>query len=336
MKFRYFLLITLLACGLCSAAVSTKNNDVAARVNDEVITMAEFSQAVQAAKDNLLKQGDIDFTTEEGKFILATTQRSILDDLINQRLIRQQAVKMNISVTDEDIRQEIAQLKKGFPSEKLFLETLAEENINETELKQGIRERLIIEKIKKALTKKIEVSDREIGGFLKQNKTFLNQPKRMQFKQILVGTRSEAEKVLERLKKGEQFATVAKEVSLDPMSKDAGGNIGFIETGVLSAEVESVVFALKEGELSPVLETDEGYMIFKCTQVLSSEDADSKQAVNEAKRYLLTRKMNEIFEKWFTKIKADAKVEINPEIEETTPVPQEIREVPSPISNGRV
>lgn len=151
MKFRLLILICL---SFCLAASSTKNAEFAARVNDEVITMAEFNQAVQAAKDNLLRQGDIDFTTEEGKFILATTQRSILDDLINQRLIRQQAAKMNITVTEEDIRQEIAQLKKGFPSEKLFLETLAEENISENDLKQGIRERLIIEKIKKALTKK--------------------------------------------------------------------------------------------------------------------------------------------------------------------------------------
>lgn len=329
-------LLLLLCVGFCLAGTPTKNADIAARVNDEIITMTEFNQAVLSAKDNLLKQGDIDFTTQEGKFILATTQRSILEDLINQRLIRQQAAKMNILITDEDILQEIIQLKKGFPSEKLFLETLAEENINETELKQGIRERLIIEKIKKALTKKIDVSDRELGGFLKQNKAFLSQPQRMQFKQIVVGSKIDAEKVIARLKKGEQFSAVAKEVSLDPMSKDAGGNIGFIEPGALSLEVEKSIFALKEGELSDILETDEGYTIFKCSQVLSSDDADTKQSMSEAKKYLMNRKLNEIFEKWFAKVKLEAKTEISTEIEDAPPSPQDFREIPSPISNGRV
>ena len=326
------LLILLLLAGL---QATTSNVTYAAKVNEEYISLTDFNLAIVEAKANLLKQGDIDFTTEEGKFILATTQRSILDDLINQRLIRQQAVKMNIEVSDEDIKQEIAQLKKGFPSEKLFLETLAEENVTETELKQGIRERIIVEKIKKALTHKIAISDREVGGFLKQNQSFLSQPKRMQFKQIVVGTKVDAEKALERLKKGESFAQVAKDLSIDPMSKDAGGNIGFIEQGALSPDIENVVFALREGELSPILPTDEGFVVYKCTQVLAGEDTDSKQSQTEAKKYLLTRKMNEIFEKWFTKVKADAKIEINPDIESPA-TPPDSQGFSSPISNGRV
>lgn len=158
----------------------------------------------------------------------------------------------------------------------------------------------------------------------------------MQFKQIVVGTRTEAEKVLERLKKGEQFAALAKELSLDPMSKEAGGNMGFIESGALSPETEKVIFALKEGELSPVLETDEGYAVFKCSQIIQSEELDAAQSMSEAKKYLLTRKMNEIFEKWFVKVRAESKMEISPSIEEIPVPPPGGREVPSPISNGRV
>ena len=75
--------------------------------------------------------------------------------------------------------------------------------------------------------------------------------------------RARATAVLERLKKGEDFAAVAKEVSEDKANKDKGGDLGFIRRGNAEEAFESAAFALQAGELSGVVETRFGFHVIK-------------------------------------------------------------------------
>ncbi|MDR1453832.1 MAG: SurA N-terminal domain-containing protein [Candidatus Margulisbacteria bacterium] len=211
----------------------------AALVNGEAIPLAEFEAVLASAKITLVDQSSIDLESEEGKFILATTQRSIIDDMINQTLVRQQAAKMNIAVTSADVQEEIARLRAGFPSQKLFEETLAQEHIDSAELADGIRSRLVAEKIKKTLAPKTAVSDKELNSFLESNQ-----------------------------------------------------------------------------------------------ELFADQDESS-----EAKKYLIRKKENEIYDRWFAKIRGAARVEINPDILSSDEPALDIDQKPLPdktISNGRV
>jgi foldase protein PrsA len=290
----------------------TSNLDYAAIVNDEKITLSEFNTSLKMAKKNLLNDSNIDFETEEGKFILATTQRSILDDMIYQKLINQEAAKMSITVSQDEITQEIKKLRQGFPSEKEFKETLAEENIDEHDLKKGIKERLVVDKIKKTLTSKIKLSDKEVDTFLKKNQELFSHPKRMQLKQITTASKSEAQEILKKLAAGDDFSDLANAYSIDMLSRTNGGNIGFVESGTMPEDIEKTLFALQEGEISNILETDEGYSIFKCVQIINPEGIDEETSEEEARFYILSKKENEIFQQWFEKIKNKSKIKINP------------------------
>lgn len=79
---------------------------------------------------------------------------------------------------------------------------------------------------------------------------------------ILIKTEKEAKTVLEMLKKGEKFANLAKEVSLCP-SKKRGGDLGTFTRGKMVKEFEKAAFALKKGQISPVIKTKFGYHIIK-------------------------------------------------------------------------
>ena len=79
---------------------------------------------------------------------------------------------------------------------------------------------------------------------------------------ILVKTEKEANKILERLKKGEKFSAIAKDVSLCP-SKKRGGDLGTFGRGQMVKEFEKVAFALQKGQISPIVKTKFGYHIIR-------------------------------------------------------------------------
>jgi len=87
-------------------------------------------------------------------------------------------------------------------------------------------------------------------------------PNKVHCAHILVKTEKEANAVLERLKKGEKFANIAKEVSLCPSGKH-GGDLGTFGRGKMVKEFEKATFALQKGQISPIAKTKYGYHIIK-------------------------------------------------------------------------
>lgn len=79
---------------------------------------------------------------------------------------------------------------------------------------------------------------------------------------ILVKTEKEVNALLERLKKGEKFANIAKEESLCPSGK-RGGDLGFFGRGKMVKEFERAAFALQKGQISSIVKTKFGYHIIK-------------------------------------------------------------------------
>jgi peptidyl-prolyl cis-trans isomerase C len=87
-------------------------------------------------------------------------------------------------------------------------------------------------------------------------------PNKVHCAHILVKTEKEANEVLERLKKGEKFASIAKEVSLCPSGK-RGGDLGTFSRGKMVKEFENAAFALQKGQISPIAKTKFGYHVIK-------------------------------------------------------------------------
>ena len=81
---------------------------------------------------------------------------------------------------------------------------------------------------------------------------------------ILAKTEKEAKVIMERLRKGEKFSKIAKEVSLCPSGK-RGGDLGAFSKGKMVREFEKAAFALKKGQISPIVKTKFGYHIIKRT-----------------------------------------------------------------------
>lgn len=117
--------------------------------------------------------------------------------------------------------------------------------------------------------------------------------------------RKKAQSLLDRVRKGEDFAKLAQENSDDPGSKDKGGDMDFFAKGAMVKPFDDAAFALKPGEISDVVETEFGFHIIK------SEDRRSADIADPTTRQKISQKLQqEKFEKEIERIASSGNVEV--------------------------
>lgn len=117
---------------------------------------------------------------------------------------------------------------------------------------------------------------------------------------ILLDTEEEAQDALQRLEQGEDFATLATEVSTDTLSAELGGDLGWLPEGSMGAEFEEVAFNLPLGEISEVVETSRGFHII----LVEERDED-----RELDPQILDQRKREAFDIWLADLLAEAVIE---------------------------
>lgn len=142
--------------------------------------------------------------------------------------------------------------------------------------------------------KKVSVSEEEVKNFYERQKDRFKTPKRAKIREIFIKISAEdspskieekkkkAEEILEQAKKTKDFASLAKRYSeSDTASK--GGDIGWIEKGMLGSSLENIIFSLKPGDLSGVLREKNGFYIFKVEEIID----EKLRSFNEVKDQIL-------------------------------------------------
>ena len=129
--------------------------------------------------------------------------------------------------------------------------------------------------------------------------------------------RAEAKKklegILQKIRGGEDFAFMAKKYTDDPLSKERGGDLGFIAKGDLGLpEMDAAIFKLKEGEVSPVIETEIGYHIVKMVEKKSPHPLEYEDIKEDLSNYLAQRVFTQKLEKYLKDLRVKASIKINP------------------------
>lgn len=204
----------------------------------------------------------------------------IIQQLLTQKLLSQQAVIDSITVTDEDVDDNLDRRMRAFISQAGGQERL-EKFLNRSllqykeEIRPDIEEQLIADKMQRKITEKVTVTPAEVKRFFeaipKDSLPYFNTevevgelvvyPKlNKQEKEVF---HDKAESLRLRIKAGEDFATLAKLYSQDPGSAPDGGDLGFFDRTVMAKDFTAMAFKLKAGEMSPVFETEFGFHILQ-------------------------------------------------------------------------
>ena len=274
---------------------------VIAQVNQEQITVDEFDREFK------------ELMLEPGKEVNGTNLRDLkqayLDQVIERKILIQEARRSGIEVSQEVLNQAISEIKTDYPGEE-FREKLGLKGMTLEEWKGRLEEKLLAEKmIRSILYSRAEIDEKEALQYFEAHRASFQLPQKVRARQIVVADGEEAIQILKRLKKGERFEKVAMEKSLGP-EKANGGDIGYFSQGERPAEFDHV-FTMEVGAISEVIKSPYGYHIFKLEEKIEPRQMPFEEAKSGILQEIGQKKGEEEYQKWFKELKENAKVKVN-------------------------
>ncbi|MBI5681803.1 MAG: peptidyl-prolyl cis-trans isomerase [Deltaproteobacteria bacterium] len=279
---------------------------VVAEINDTEITLQEF----QGILKRLIPDSDMASLSKEEQKEL---KKNILSQLIEEELIIDEAKKKGIKVSEREVTGEIEGIKKDYQG-NAFTDTIVSRYGSMEKWKEEIRRKLLTRKmIDAAVISRVTVEDNEITAYYMEHKDEITIPERVKARIIVLATEEEANNVLKRLKKGEDFTRVAKEVSIDRNMPNAGQSI-YYSRGKLPKEFEDVLFSMPIKKVSSITKTPYGYNIFRVDERTKAKNLLLHEVKNDIAEKLRKTKANESFQKWIKELKNNATIDIREEL----------------------
>ncbi|MBE9599118.1 peptidylprolyl isomerase [Pedobacter sp. MC2016-24] len=265
---KFLVMASGLICLFLNTQAQKKNIDkVVAVLGNNIILLSDLNQ--QYAQ--FLNQGNPD----DPKI-----KCMILQQMLAQKLLKQQAEIDSVMVDDSQVDEEVEkrmryQIQKAGGQERL------EQFLNRSvlqykdEIRPDIKEQLISNKMQQKITQDVSITPLEVKKYFESYKkdSLPDIPTEFEIGEIVMYpklTKAEKQKFYDkidairlRVKSGEDFAFLAKSYSEDPGSAAEGGDLGFFDRHAMVKEFTAQAFKLKPGEMSPVFETEHGFHILQ-------------------------------------------------------------------------
>jgi len=307
--------LTMALMGLLSVAPTPAGaetaNRIVAIVNDEVITHADVTVQLNAF---LNEQADPIDVPPPGQMA-----QTVLSRLIDHRLIVQEARRMELVVSTDDVLDRLSDFRERFASELEFRQFLDDTGLTVETLKERMREQLLVQRtIDIAVRSKITMSPQEITEAVRQSPRLRGDSReRVEVSHLLLRVdesrsaeqaRVKIEALHDALKRGTDFAELAKRESDGPYA-EAGGAMGWVTEGSLMPELEAAVKEMKEGELSSPIQTRLGFHLIKVGRRQTAPEIDGTEARRIAQRDIYEHKFEQRMREWLASLNKRAYIE---------------------------
>jgi len=274
----------LLAYSAWATAAAEPLDAIIAVVNDDIVMASEINRMFERVKaESQQQRGDSPPD--------AALRRQVLERLIVMKIQLQLAAQTGLKVDDDTLNRAVSNIasENGMPLAR-FREAVERDGYDFAQFREDIRNEIIISRLRqREVSNLVHVSDREIDNYLATQVQQDTIEMEYRLAHILVATpqaaseedaekaRKKAEKLLRRVRAGDDFLRMAAENSGDSQALDSG-DLGWRKAGEVPTVFSEVVTSLREGEVSDVIGSPSGYHIIKLLGVRSAgEELTVKQ-----------------------------------------------------------
>ena len=257
-------------------------------LHKHIASLAGVAVVASAAAATVVMQvngvGVTDFALGRAKRAVASMQqgqpldeqtilRRAVDQVVGHVVLVQAAREAGINADPAEVQRRVAALRGRYPNQEAFAQALAEGGTSEAELTRYEEENLLVQRYTETvLGPRATVATDEVSAYYKEHSTEFDHPEQVKVRMILAsapeGAAGDADKAAKariaqaakRLAAGEEFGTVAQEVSEDP-TRLRGGEVGWVRRGQLLPELDEEVFKLQAGQHTKPIKTRFGYHI---------------------------------------------------------------------------
>nr|WP_200762552.1 peptidylprolyl isomerase [Nitrosophilus alvini] len=248
---------------------------------------------------------------------LKEVEKEALEDLINKRVLIEYAKKRGYKISQNELEKEEKRIKKAFGSQKNFEMGLKKANLTYEEFKKELRNDLLIQKLYEKEVK-TDLSEKELKEYYEKNRYKFKLPEKIKLRVIYLRNDptdpkgrekalKRAKEVMEKLKKGEDFAELARVYS-NAMSRIKGGDMGFVHKGMLDEPIEKAAMKLKKGEISDIVETSKGFYIIKLEEISPAIQLKFDDVKKRLKKELKAKYEKQKMDKILKQAKKEAKI----------------------------
>lgn len=301
---------------------------IAAVVNRDVITLSDVQEAVlQQAVAVAASRGGSRPKAGDPVFASAVLTSQALSQqlhrLIDRRLQEQDAEQLGITVTDAELHQALEDIKtrNRFASDEMLATALATEGLTMEQYRRQLRSELLVAKlVSREVRSTVVVSPEEVRVYYDQHPEEFALPERIKLRQIFfaapaanaedhANARVKAQAILDELNNGADFDQMAKRYSNGPEAKE-GGELGWFTPGSLMPQLNRIAFTLKDGQISGLIDTPQGWHILKMEAREGHHQETFEQAREKVRALLVEHHTQQRYEEWFLELRRNAYVDI--------------------------
>ena len=358
-----FLTLLLAAPALIAQAQSqttpsdTVVEEIIARVNNSIVTRADLRKAREQLYAEAKQAQDQIAAEQDAK----DHEKDMLRDLIDQQLLLQKASDLGISA-DTELVKRLDELRKQMHADSMEdVEKAAQsQGISFEDFKQNMKNNILTQRvIGQEVGGHITVTAQEIQQYYDQHKTEMQRPEQVRLSEILIPTQTtppikndkgqtqlpetpspelvaqaqaKANQIYAMLKKGDKFDEVAKKYSNGPTAA-IGGDLEYFKPGTLSKDLETQVFALKPGDFTEPIRTNQGFVILKVTEHQAGGVPTLKDVEPQIQEQLYMTKMQPALRDYLSKLREEAYIDIKPGYLDSGASPNETQPVYTTATN---
>lgn len=287
---------------LCFFSACSASQHIVAKVNGESLLDKDVAAQLRI---ELSKYDDLSASDRHQQEVV---RGQILERMVMDRLLLQEAKKRGIHVTPDDFFNFLSKQRLSEDEAKQHLESIG---VSYEFWRRQQEQRLIIEKLlDQVLAEKLPISPEDISHYYRTHLPAFTVPARYHARQILLSNLEVAQKVFKLLKQGDDFTKLAKEYSQSP-DKEKGGVMGWLSRNNAPETFIEALAKLRPGELSPPTKTDYGYHVFQLLDKSPAHEKPLPEAESEIMHTLQGEQGNELLKSWLKDLRDHAKVEID-------------------------